>query len=310
MVESRPGVGPELSVVLVTHNSAHVVTGALDALHGSRGTEIVVVDNGSTDGTVALVRERYPDVLVVESGGNLGFAKGVNLGVRHTRATFVMLLNPDAVIAAPDVDVMVQAARRDPDSVFAPFIEQPSPQRIVSAGWMPTTWRMFTHYSGVSRLGRAARWLQGHYLLPDQVRRPLRVEWATGACLLVSRRLWDQLGGLSERWFMYAEDVEFCWRVRSSGHDVWLLPGARASHLVGASDGHRSDRVDPAWVVNLRDFHASALARRGASTALWTVVVAAGLASRAVLAALRHGPRSAGARRFCAYSAALVRSGG
>ncbi|MFJ4221388.1 glycosyltransferase family 2 protein [Curtobacterium luteum] len=308
MAEAGRDEEPELSVVLVTYNSAHVVTAALDGLGERRGTEVVLVDNDSTDGTADLVRDRYPHVIVVESGGNLGFAKGVNLGVRHARGSFVMLLNPDATIAEPDLRALLAAARRDPGSVFAPFVEQPAPQRIVSAGWAPSTWRMFAHYSGLSRLGRHARWLQGHYLLPAQVRSPVRVDWATGACLLLSRGLWDRLGGLSERWFMYAEDVEFCWRVRSSGHDVWLLPEARATHLVGASDGRRTDSVDPAWVVNLREFHALTMARGRASTASWTVVVAAGLASRAALAAVRHGPRSDAARRFSAYSAALVRS--
>lgn len=307
MAEADGAGRPGLSVVLVTYNSAHVVAGALEGLAELADAEVVVVDNGSTDGTVELLRERWPDAVVVESGGNVGFAKGVNLGVRSARGSFVMLLNPDATITDSHVRTLLAAARRDPDSVFAPFIEQPAPQRIVSAGWMPTTWRMFTHYSGLSRLGDRARWLQGHYLLPVQVTCPVRVDWATGACLLLSRELWDRLGGLSERWFMYAEDVEFCWRVRSSGHDVWLLPEARATHLVGASDGHRSERADPAWVLNLRDFHALALARSTAATSLWTAVVATGLASRAVVAAVRRGPWSDDARRFAAYGSALVR---
>lgn len=299
---------PELSVVLVTYNSAHVVGAALDGLGTDPSIEIVVVDNGSSDETVELVRQAHPHVLVVESGGNLGFARGVNLGVARSRGSFVMLLNPDATISSTSVSLLLDAARRDPDSVFAPFIEQPAPQRILSAGWMPTTWRMLTHYSGLSRLGRTARWAQGHYLLPDQVTKPTNVEWATGACLLFSRAVWDRLGGLSERWFMYAEDVEFCFRARRSGHDIWLLPEARAEHMVGASDGRRDGTVNSAWVLNLREFHASSLAHGRASTQRWTAVVAAGLASRAVLAALLKGPRSDSARRFAAYSTALVRS--
>ena len=299
---------PVLSVVLVTYNSAHVVGKALDGLGVDPMIEIVVVDNGSSDETVQLIRRDHPHVLLIESKDNLGFAKGVNRGVEPSHGEFVMLLNPDAVISSASVAELLDAAQRDRESVFAPFIEQPAPQRIVSAGWLPTTWRMFTHYSGLSRLGRRTRWAQGHYLLPDQVRQPVKVEWATGACILLSRDVWDDLGGLSERWFMYAEDVEFCFRAQRAGHDIWLLPAARATHLVGASDGRRSDSINSAWVLNLRDFHALDLSRSRASTLSWTIIVAAGLASRAILSALRHGPSSEGARRFAAYSNALARS--
>jgi N-acetylglucosaminyl-diphospho-decaprenol L-rhamnosyltransferase len=299
---------PVLSVVVVTFNSAEVVLHALDALTGIADLEIVVVDNASTDATVDVVRTALPSATVIENDENVGFARAVNEGVRRSNGELVMLLNPDAEIGAPGIRLLRDALRSHPADVVAPFVEQPAPQRIVSAGRMPTTWRMFTHYFGLSRLSARLPFLEGHYLLPRQVHQTMAVEWVTGACLAIARRTWDQMGGLSERWFMYAEDIEFCYRVRRSGHQVWLVPGARASHLVGQSDSTGSTTVNAAWVVNLRDFYATDLASSRSAVTLWTAVVASGLGVRGLVAAARRGPGSPAARRFRAYSRALVRS--
>ncbi|WIE65413.1 glycosyltransferase family 2 protein [Curtobacterium sp. MCLR17_036] len=296
-----------LSVVLVTFNSADVVVTALEALATTSDVELVVVDNASADDSVAVVRRSWPDAVVIENSENVGFARAVNAGVRASSGALVMLLNPDAQIAPAAVELLRAAARAHPGDVVAPFIEQPAPQRIVSAGRMPTVWRMLTHYSGLSRLAPSVPLFEGHYLLPRQVHRTMSVQWVTGACFLVPRATWDDVGGLDERWFMYAEDIEFCLRVRRSGHRLWLVPAARAGHLVGRSDSRATATTNPAWVLNLRDFYATDLAPNRAAVALWTAVVAAGLAVRGALAALRRGVRNPAARSLLGYSSALLR---
>lgn len=301
------GASRTLSVVLVTFNSASVVVPALEGLAGRPDLELVVVDNASSDDSVEVVRRLRPDAVVIENDDNVGFARAVNAGVRASTGARVMLLNPDAQIGAEAIDRLQDAADEHGGDVVAPFVAQPAPQRIVSAGRMPTVWRMFTHYFGLSRLAARSPSLEGHYLLPRQVHGQMPVEWVTGACLVVSRRTWDEVGGLSERWFMYAEDIEFCHRVRTSGHAVWLIPDARAEHLVGQSDSTAPGSVNSAWVLNLREFYATDLAPSRWAVALWTAVVASGLGLRGLVASVRHGPRSAGARRFRAYSRALIR---
>ncbi|MGY2897561.1 N-acetylglucosaminyl-diphospho-decaprenol L-rhamnosyltransferase [Curtobacterium sp. PvP017] len=297
-----------LSVVIVTFNSAGVVLDALDALTEIDDLELVVIDNASADDTVDIVRSAWPSATVIENHENVGFARAVNEGVRRSNGDLVMLLNPDAQIGAHGIRVLRDALGSHPDDVVAPFVEQPAPQRIVSAGRMPTVWRMFTHYFGLSRLSARLPLLEGHYLLPRQVHGTMPVEWVTGACFVVARRTWDEVGGLSERWFMYAEDIEFCHRVRRAGRRVWLAPEARATHLVGQSDSSALTTVNAAWVLNLRDFYATDLALSRRSVGLWTAVVASGLGLRGLVAAVRHGTGSPAARRFSGYSRALVRS--
>ncbi|MCY1694136.1 glycosyltransferase family 2 protein [Curtobacterium sp. SL109] len=298
-----------LSVVVVTFNSRHVLGENLSRLASMPDVEVIVFDNASTDGTQEFVRHQLPHVELIESTENLGFAKAVNRAAARAHGRMLMLFNPDASIGVDDVRLLAETSDSHPGDVVAPFIEQPAPQRIVSAGWMPSCWRMFTHYSGLSRLGKWSEALQGHYLLPAQVTGTTRVEWVTGACLVVPMTTWSAVGGLSERWFMYAEDIDFCHRVGEAGQSVWIVPRARATHMVGGSDSSHSMSMNAAWVLNLRDFYATSLRRRPFAVWIWTLIVAGGLSSRALVATVRRGGADPTARAFRAYSAALIRGG-
>ncbi|OIH97606.1 glycosyltransferase [Curtobacterium sp. MCBA15_001] len=298
----------ELSVVIVTFNSRHVLSENLALLAARPRTQVIVFDNASTDGTPDLIRSKHPGIDLIEGDENIGFARAVNRASERARGATLMLFNPDATISDVDLAVLMRASADHPRDVVAPFIEQPAPQRIVSAGRMPTIWRMLTHYSGLSRIARRVGALEGHYLLPSQATAARRVEWATGAVLVVPMSTWRELRGLSERWFMYAEDIEFCHRIGLSGRNVWLVPESRAKHLVGGSDSTHSMSTNPAWVLNLREFYTTDLRRLPFGALLWTVVVAGGLASRAAVAAARRGPRDAAARSLRSYSAALLKA--
>ena len=305
---------PRLSVVLVSFNSAEVVRGALDPLRSVPDIEVIVVDNNSSDDTRQVLKRDYPEVIVVANGENVGFARAVNEGVRRASGDALMLLNPDAALDAAAIDVLLERSRADHAGLIAPFIGHDF-QRIVSAGWLPTTWRMFTHYSGLSRFAGSRTWLQGHYLFPAQLETETPVEWVTGACFVCQRAVWDSVGGLSERWFMYAEDIEFSGRVHEAGYENVVMRNAVAHHAVGGSDSSRSLSGSSAWVINLRDYFARDLATSRASVAVWTAVVAGGLASRAaVFAALalrsrsNRGRRLAEARTFAGYAKSLLTS--
>lgn len=304
---------PALSVVIVTFNSATVLPAALGPLKSSASFEIIVVDNASSDGTIELLARDFPSVRVIANASNVGFARAVNIGVSTAAAPIVMLLNPDASIETDAVELLLGRVRKEDAGLVAPWVQHQS-QRIVSAGWLPTPWRMLTHYSGLSRIAGRRNWLQGHYLLPSQLSGATSVQWVTGACFVCRRTVWDRLKGLSERWFMYAEDIEFSHRVAAEGLTNLVLREAVAHHAVGGSDstGSLTGRSD--WVLNLRDFYATELARSRLSPTMWTVIVVAGLLSRAaafaVIGLRSRGPRRANqlenARHFFGYARSLV----
>ena len=302
---------PEVSVLIVTYNSAHVIGDCLSALGSDH--EVIVYDNASADETVTLIEQKFPHCTVIAGDRNLGFAVGVNRAAAQATGRSIMLLNPDAVITATDVRVLAQTVASTHGGIVAPLIHTDG-VRVAAAGRMPTAWAMTTHYFGLSRLARGRRRLQGHYLLPADIADDVvAVDWVTGACLMIDAETWRRVGGLSERWFMYAEDIEFCWRVGRSGGAVLIQPRAHARHLVGSSSGRTTTDINSAWVLNLYEFYRADLARSGVQRLWWGVVVGAGLAFRALLfrAQSLRNP-AAGHRRsaleFAHHSRAIIGS--
>lgn len=272
----------DLSVVLVSYNSKDVILSAIAPLVDVEGLDIVVVDNNSQDSTVRELEERFPSVRIMKMLENLGFAKAVNRGVESCESEAVMLLNPDAVVSLDSVRALVGALSGPGSGIVAPLIvDEGSRLGILPAGRFPTIWRMLLHYSGISRISGARRALWGHYLLPMNVSSaPVSVDWVTGACMVFSKETWDLAGGLTEKWFMYAEDIDFCFRVKSLGLSVVLLPEATAHHLVGQSDSSGSFRANPAWILNLHDFYRAQLSRSAIHSISWCLVVSLGLLTR------------------------------
>lgn len=274
-----------VSVIVVTYNSRSVIGQCLEPLIADtlNDVEIIVVDNASSDGTQALIKTDFPQVLFIQNDENLGFAKAVNIGARLASGSHIVLLNPDAVISGDALHQLVAIQTEHPrPSIVAPLISQPDGRlRIVSAGRFPSPWRMFTHFSGLSRLGRNAIF-EGHYLLPGRLKALESTDWVTGAVLAITKRDWVELHGLSERWFMYAEDIDLCWRARERGMDVLLSCDVHATHLVGASTTDpRSRKAD--WIVNLLDFYRTSMRGGTFGAVIWKAVVCSGLASRAVV---------------------------
>jgi N-acetylglucosaminyl-diphospho-decaprenol L-rhamnosyltransferase len=272
-----------VQIVVVTYNSKHVVSECLTSVSGETDIVTTVVDNASKDGTADFIHAKFPSVDVVHSGDNLGFAKAVNLGATHSGDDFILLLNPDAVIDAQTVRELQVRMLGDPSiGIAAPSISQPANRlKILETGRFPTLWRVFTHYSGLSRLSARLPGFEGQFLLRSARPQTREVDWVTGAVLMVRRDLFETLNGLSERWFMYAEDIDFCLRVQRSGFKIVYFHDLHATHLMGGSDQLSAGSPNSAPFVNLFDFYQLQLARTRLSGHLWRCVVGSGLASRA-----------------------------
>jgi GT2 family glycosyltransferase len=225
-----------LSIVIVSFNAASDLARCLESLHDPAPRvphEIVVVDNASRDDSVAAAR-RWPGVHLIETGANLGFARGTNAGIRASRGTLVLLLNSDTVVPPGAVDRLVEEIERDARvSVVGPRLVDRDGRGELSFGSMigPLTelrqkllvWvhaaRMPILSALVDRMTRQARY-------PD---------WVSGACLLVRRADAEAVGLLDERYFMYAEDVDFCASIRARGGRIRFSPAIAVTHARGAS---------------------------------------------------------------------------
>jgi GT2 family glycosyltransferase len=217
-----------LVAVVVNWNGGDDTLAALESLHG---VPAICVDNGSKDGSATAVAERLPDVELVRTGANLGFAAGSNVGIRRALergADWVLLLNNDAVAEPGLRDALAAAAAARPDAGLLAC-------KILFADGVAV------QYAGASfnaRLGYSGR-------VETAGRDELRdVGRADGAALAVSRPALERAGMLDESLFMYVEDVEWSLRIRRAGFAVVFVPGARVRHKGAAASGGRSSTTN------------------------------------------------------------------
>jgi len=225
-----------VAAVVVTYDALPWIENCLDSL---AGVETVVVDNGSGDGTVPFVRERYPDVRLVESE-NRGLGAGWNLGTRATTSTYVLLLNADAWMTEGALDRLVAFAETQPRAaVVGPRLRNPDGTLQRSVRGYPTVWRLATEYLFLRKLAPRSSALNAFYaggFDHDEVR---SVEVVMGACMLLRREAIELVGECDEDYFLFSEETDWCFRFREAGWDVVFFPDAECVHVRGASHSGR-----------------------------------------------------------------------
>lgn len=229
-----------ISAIIVSYKVRDLVLRCLASVAGSQGAEIetFLVDNASGDGTVEAVREKFPSVTIIANEKNVGFAKAVNTAVRQAKGEYVLLLNPDTELAPDSLAAMAEFMARHPKAaVVGPKLVnedgslQPSVRRLPTPGVIALV---------MLKLHRLMPFLPSvrRYLAEDfDYSRPAPVEQVMGAAFLVRRAVWDRLGGLDERFFVWFEEVDFCKRARDAGLEVWYAPVTTVRHAGGASFG-------------------------------------------------------------------------
>lgn len=209
------GDGPAVSVVIPVLDPGPMLLACLASvgLDDDR-VEVVVVDNGSMDGTPAEAAEKYPGIRVVRNERNLGFATACNQGVAGSHGQFVLLLNVDATLPRDALDRLLEAAAADPDAAL----------------WQPV---ILSLGGDVENAGELFSW-SGFFVrlreLPPMDGSPYGVFACTAACLLVRRTVFEDLGGFRESYFAYIEDMDLCWRARLAGWEVRVVPSVRVTH--------------------------------------------------------------------------------
>jgi len=238
-----------LSIVIVTFNSATEIDACLTslAMHAaSVDCETLVVDNASSDGTAPAVRARWPGVRVLDAGRNLGFAGGSNLGIRQTSGELILLLNPDTVVRPGALEALMAALDARPDAAVAG-------PRLVDGDGRPelSFGRMISPFAELRQKLLVTGNDRGMALVAEYVdritSRPGDVDWVSGACLLVRRADAEAVGLLDERYFMYAEDVDFCAAIRARGRAVVFVPASQVVHLRGRSVASRPKATEMAY---------------------------------------------------------------
>jgi len=225
--------------VVVTYDALPWIEQCLESV---AEVDTVVVDNGSGDGTVDVVRERFPAVRVIESE-NRGLSAGWNTGIRATASEHVLLLNADAWLLDGALSALVAAADRHPRAAaIGPRLENTDGTLQRSVRGYPTAWRLATEYLYLRKLAPRSRALNAFYGAGFDHAREREVEWLMGACLLVRRAVFDEVGSFDERYFLFSEEVDWMRRAADRGWSVVFTPDARCVHVGGAAHGGRHFR--------------------------------------------------------------------
>jgi GT2 family glycosyltransferase len=226
----------DVSVVVVTLNALPYLERCLESV---RGYETVVVDHGSTDGTLELVRDRFPEARLVEQE-NLGLAAGWNRGMREGSGRWFLILNADAWVVDDAVERLAEFADAHPRAaVVGPRLVNPDGTLQRSVRGFPTVWRLVTEYFFLRKLAPRTRALNAFYAARFDHASVREAEFLMGACMLVRRDAVDAVGPLDEDFFLFSEETDWHFRFRAAGWQVLFFPGAEVVHVGGAGHGGR-----------------------------------------------------------------------
>jgi N-acetylglucosaminyl-diphospho-decaprenol L-rhamnosyltransferase len=223
-----------VSVVVCTYNAMPWIEPCLESV---RGHETIVVDNGSTDDTLALVRKRFPEAIVVEQG-NRGLAAGWNAGIARASHELVFLLNADAWVVDDALEQLARFLETHPQAgLVGPLLRNPDGSLQRSVRGFPTRWRLATEFWFLRKLAPRSEALNGFYAGSFAHDRERAVDWVMGAALLVRKRAIEEIGGLDEDFFLFSEEVDLQYRLGEAGWERWFTPAAEVTHVGGASHG-------------------------------------------------------------------------
>jgi N-acetylglucosaminyl-diphospho-decaprenol L-rhamnosyltransferase len=280
-----PDVPTAWAAVVVNYNAGPALADCVASLVADGPDDVVVVDNDSSDGSLEQLRSAHPEVTVVAAGENLGYARAANLGIAATRAPVVAVLNPDTLVRPGAGAALLARFGAEPDlGAVGPTLLNPDGTVYPSARSVPSVANAVGH--GLLYFVWAGNPFTRRYRQVDaDAGRPRDVDWVSGAAVWLRRAALDAVGGWDERYFMYVEDVDLCWRLRRAGWRVAYEPGAAVEHLLGISTASAPYRMIAEHHRSLYRF----AARRFTGRRRMLLPAAAGfLGARAVLAMAHH----------------------
>ena len=223
----------DMSIVLVCWNNKAYLDPCLKSLYegGLKSSfDVVVVDNGSTDGSQQMLAEKYPDVMLIQNEGNVGLGKASNQGIEATNGRYILLLNNDTLVNGPALDVLVEYLDAHPEA-GATAGKLLNPDGSFQSGFAPFS-TLLEEFLIVTHIGEL---LWAGYPSHGDANEIKETGWMSSACLLVRRAALDQIGLLDEGYFIYGDEADLQYRLNKAGWKVVFLPNSSIIHFGGRS---------------------------------------------------------------------------
>ncbi|MCL5039658.1 MAG: glycosyltransferase family 2 protein [Firmicutes bacterium] len=229
---------PDADIIIVTYNSAGDIVRCLDSILRQETRyryQVTVVDNASIDGTSEIIKLRFPEVRLLISDRNLGFAGANNLAVGQTYGQHVVFLNPDTEVKSGALDELLDFLRAHPEvGAVGPKLLNADGTLQLTGNTFPALRNLLFETLFLDRLFPKTRLFGAHKLSFWDRQQPGPVDWVMGACIALPRAVGDKVGWFKEDFFMYFEETDFCRRLRGSGYRVYYVPSAEVVHFGGA----------------------------------------------------------------------------
>jgi len=234
----------KLSIIIVSWNVKDLLrrclNSVIESLRSGEGQQLswqlIVVDNASTDGSEAMLREEFPQVHLIANEENVGFTRGNNQGIAFSDGRYVVLLNPDTEIVGHALEEMVAYMEAHHQvGALGPQLLDPDGQVQSSRRRFPSLSTAYMESTFLQQWFPESDILRRYYVLDSSDDETQAVDWVVGACLLMRREALEEVGPLDERFFMYSEELDWCYRVKKLGWRVVYLPTAQVIHHLGKS---------------------------------------------------------------------------
>lgn len=228
-------MGKIISVIIVSYNSEDFIKKCVGSVlkNLDQDGELIILDNNSTDKTVAILEKFLPKIKLIKSDQNLGFSKGNNKAAKEAAGDFLFFLNPDTEIKRPIFTELIDFYKSSVDAgVIGPKLVLPNGQVQESVKHLPTIW------GAIKEFIFGVKYAYSQYV--PKSNKLQEVEAVYGAAMLIKKDLFEKLKGFDEKFFLYYEDVDLCKRVREAGKKIYYYPGVETTHLVGATKSEKN----------------------------------------------------------------------
>jgi GT2 family glycosyltransferase len=305
----------DVSIVILSWNTREMLLDAIRSFWPVAGlaAELIVVDNASADGSADAVERAFPGARVIRNARNLGFSGGVNVGLAAARSELILLLNSDTLVVGTAIAALVDYARAHPQAgVVGPRVLNRDGTLQASCWRFPSLLHLALEASYLYQLFPASRWFNRSRMGGEDLGAPRAVDAVSGCSFLLRRSLLERIGGLDERYFMYSEDVDFCFQTRKAGFEVHYAPVGEIVHFGGGSSRLASQKMFCELRRSVLRFFWKNHSPARASAARWLLVAFLVLrlpywAARALIPSAERAAHGARARAYAAAIAFLAR---
>lgn len=230
----------DISIIIVNYNVKEFLQNLVQSIRkavNGISHEIIIVDNNSDDGSVEFINEKFPDVILIKNSENLGFSKANNIGLKIAKGKYLLLLNPDTLVREDTFQSMIDFFEKNPSAGLAgcKILNPDGTLQLACRRSFPGPWTSFCKVTGLSSMFPNSRLFARYNLTYLNENETYEVDAISGSFMMFPKTVYEKIGGLDERFFMYGEDLDFCFRVQQSGMKVFYVHNTEIIHYKGES---------------------------------------------------------------------------